>query len=66
MISLATPTFVKSTTTSARSAGASSSSGSSSGAGSKPPSLPICQNGSPLDMRRIRKRELHPFRKRNR
>ena len=66
MISVPAGTLVKSTITSARSAGPSSSSGTSTGAGRKPPSLPICQNGSPLAIRRIRKRELQPFRKRKR
>src|SRR5215207_8244375 len=60
MISVPSGVSVKSTITSARSAGAMSRSGSSTGAGRKPPSLPICQNVSPVDIRRIRKRELQP------
>ena len=59
-------TFVKSTITSARSAGPSSTSVSSIGAGRKPPSLPICQNGRSLSIRRIKKRESQPFSRRKR
>jgi hypothetical protein len=65
-ISVPTGTFVKSTITSARSASPIRSWSSSTGAGRKPPSAPICQNGSPLLILRIRNRELQPFRNRNR
>ena len=62
--------------TSALSAKAMSRVCSRTGAGRKPPSLPICQNGSaeaaglavgsPLTILRIRNRESEPLRKRKR
>jgi hypothetical protein len=66
MISVPTGTFVKSTITSARSARPMRRRSSCTGAGRNPPSAPICQNGSPLLISRIRNRELQPFRNRNR
>ena len=62
-----TGTRVKSTMTSARSAGPISSCVSLAGRGRKPPSAPICQNGSPSRSScRISVRALQAFRKRNR
>ena len=57
---------MKSTITSARSAGAISSSCSLTGLGRYPPSLPIWVKGMPLLILRIRNRELEPFSRRKR
>ena len=66
MISVPTGTLVKSTITSARSAGLIRSWLSWTGAGRKPPSVPICQKGMSLLIFRIRNRPLQPLRKRKR
>ena len=67
MISVPTGTAVKSTITSARSAGAMSRRSSLIGAPRNPPSPPICQKCSPSrESRRLRNRESQPFSNRNR
>ena len=63
--SLAPRNLLKSTSTSARSAGASTSSFTGTGTSHIPPSAPICRRAGP-PMSRLRIRALQPFRMRNR